>query len=112
IGEGIAKLYAIRLDGHPAGDTLEGVEEVWVEALWYSHRDWQEDPDAERLRAAFRSIARTAERWPAPRALLDHLPPRPAPPALPQPEPDPDRARAWIQTLAEQLRATGSSTRG
>jgi len=44
-----------------------------------------QDPDAARLRRAFLALAGSARRWPSPADLLDHLPAKPQPPALPAP---------------------------
>lgn len=98
VAEGIAKLYVLRLESAPAADTLDGVEMVWVEALWYSGKVWEEHLDRNRLRQAFVHLVQTVTRWPAPRTLMDHLPARAKPRELPAPPPTPeDRARAEAQ---------------
>jgi hypothetical protein len=88
VNEGLAKLYALCLDGCPAADALKGTAWVWSEALWdaIQYGPPSADVDADRLASAFRTMCRTLERWPAPAILLRHLPPRVAPrrdPALP-----------------------------
>lgn len=107
IAEGIAKLYVLRLEGHPAADTLDGVEMVWVEALWYGNRVWDESLDAKRLRQAFVGLAQTLTRWPAPRVLLDHLPARPKRQALPKPEISEEEKARNRQRLAELMATPG-----
>jgi hypothetical protein len=60
-----------------------------------------------RLQQAFRSIAGRAERWPAPRAVLDNLPRAPDLPELPAPQANPVQAahyRAILRELTNQLR--------
>lgn len=107
VAEGIAKLYVLRLESAPAADTLDGVEMVWVEALWYCGRQWDEELDAWRFRHAFVGLAQTLTRWPAPRTVLDHLPSRPQRAALPKPEvSDEERARNR-QRLAELMATLG-----
>lgn len=107
VAEGIAKLYVLRLEGAPAADTLDGVELVWVEALWYSGKVWDEHLDYPRLRQAFVHLVQTMTRWPAPRQLMDHLPARPRPRELPAPPPTPEeraRAEANLAKLRELMK--------
>lgn len=106
VAEGLAKLYVLRLDSAPAADTLDGVEMVWVESLWSCNKQWQEEPDYARIRQAFVTLARQVDRWPAPRHLLDHLPPRPQPQALPEPKPTPEqreKAQAFVREMREMV---------
>jgi len=105
IAEGLTRLVALSLSNTPPAETIQLTREAWVEILW-DGRTWAE-PDAERIAAAFRSIARRADRWPAPRQLTDHLPARPAPRALPKPGPNAEqreKALAAIQKLHAKLR--------
>lgn len=107
IAEGIAKLYVLRLEGAPAADTLDGVEMVWVEALWYSGKVWDEGLDYDRLRQAFVYLVQTMTRWPAPRMLTDHLPARPKRRELPTPPPTAEeraRAEAQLAKLRELMK--------
>lgn len=97
VAEGIARLYVLRLDSAPAADTLDGVELVWVEALWTCGKDWVEE-DAWRLRRAFVALSQRATRWPAPAQLLEQLPARTPrrhlpPPPLSDEEVERNRAR-------------------
>ncbi|MCS4503873.1 hypothetical protein NYO91_07255 [Arhodomonas aquaeolei] len=104
VAEGIAKLYVLRLDSAPAADTLDGVEMVWVEALWHCGKQWDEAADYERLRRAFVALTQRVDRWPAPKQLLENLPPRPQPKSLPQPKPTPEereRAQAFVRRMRE-----------
>ena len=91
VAEGIAKLYVLRLESAPAADTLDGVELVWVEALWYSNIAWDEELDTDRLRQAFRALTQWVTRWPAPRELMTHLPARPQRKPLPPPPQTPEQ---------------------
>ena len=79
---GVMGLSLLSLDRSPAADQLEAAAEVWVLALQHG-RDWSEARDAGRIRAGFMRLAAECTRWPAPRQLLDAMPPPPALAALP-----------------------------
>jgi len=85
IAEGLQRLAAMHLVGTPTDAGLDLACAVWIDTLWY-RRAWHPDPDAARLRRAFAALACSARRWPAPAELLDHLPAKPQPLALPQPD--------------------------
>lgn len=105
LAEGLTRLVALSLPGTPPAETIKLTREAWVESLW-DGRAWDET-DAERIAAAFRAIARRADRWPAPRHLVEHLPARPAPRALPKPKPNAEqreKVRAQIDKLNKKLR--------
>jgi hypothetical protein len=72
LSDGLATLVVLSLPGTPAADVMAGTKETWIGLLW-SARTWQER-DAARLTAAFVALARRVDRWPPPRAVLDHLP--------------------------------------
>lgn len=106
IAHGLVRLVALSLPGTPPADTIELTREAWIDALWPTHA-WNADLDAPRLAAAFRTLAITCERWPAPVALLRALPVRPQPPALPQPAPSEEQRRRsarMLAALAEAIR--------
>ncbi|HHJ12256.1 MAG TPA: hypothetical protein ENK00_03660 [Chromatiales bacterium] len=98
IAEGLTRLTALSLPGTPPAETIKLTREAWVEALWEG-RAWVET-DAERIAAGFRSLSRRIDRWPAPKALLDHLPPRPASLRLPH-KPTPEQRERNRQKLRE-----------
>jgi hypothetical protein len=75
IGEGLMRLYALSLPGYPAAETVKLTKAAWCDALWAARRWTPEDQG--RLAAAFTRLATATERWPAPRALIQHLPARP-----------------------------------
>lgn len=99
ISRGLAALLALRLEGHPAADTVDIVRKVWAQALWPT-RAWDEQADSARLGEAFRRIVQYETRWPAPATLLRHLPVRAPQPQLPPPRPNPDRLRELRARLA------------
>lgn len=107
LAQGLAKLYVLRLEGAPAADTLQGVAQVWAEALW-QRQAWQ-PADEQRIAQAFSSLAAKNKRWPVPAELLEALPIRPIAPALPsQPSLSPQqlaRNRQRLQKLISELRS-------
>lgn len=83
IGQCLASLYLLGLDGVPAGENTEKLAALWVRLLWEKpiHGGWCEQIDAPRLRAAFAKIAETSKRWPAPATFWEVLPERARPPS-------------------------------
>lgn len=78
---GLQKLSCLSLDRTPAAEVLSGTAQAWMEAIT-DGRAWDWGRDAERVRIAFRTLARTARRWPAPSEFLEALPDVPAPLAI------------------------------
>lgn len=73
------KLILLSLDRTPALDVITpGTLPAWVEAVT-DGRVFDEERDAPRFQAAFRTLQRTCTQWPNPRQFLDALPPIPAP---------------------------------
>ncbi len=105
--DGMKRLVALALPGHPPAETIQLTAAAWCEALESAGIDWQCDLDAPRLRAAFRLLMRTMDRWPAPKHLLEALPARPEPLKLAAPpatEADRERARVMLAGIAKKLR--------
>lgn len=71
---GLQKLSCLSLDRTPAAEILPGTAQAWAEAI-ADGREWDERRDAQRMRTAFVTLARTMRRWPAPAEFLDALPP-------------------------------------
>lgn len=84
LATGLQRLAAVALPAAPQGEALGLACAVWIDVLW-QRRTWYEDTDPARLAEAFADLAASARRWPAPVELLDHLPARPQPRALPAP---------------------------
>lgn len=74
IATGLQKLSTLSLDRTPAAEILVGTAGTWLEVLTFD-RVWDEARDAPRVRAAFITLARTREAWPAPKLLIEALPP-------------------------------------
>ena len=73
---GLAMLLALRLTGTPAMDTVVATAQAWSNVLAFG-RDWDEEQDVARFQTGFLQSAAVIDRWPAPKDLLDKLPPRP-----------------------------------
>lgn len=101
---GLQRLAAMRLPNTPLDGELKLAGAVWIDSLWF-RRCWHPDPDARRLRQAFLALNGAVRRWPAPADLLDYLPPRPQPPALPPPLPGP-AAQAHLAALKARIATT------
>lgn len=74
--DGLTMLLALRLTGTPAMDTVVATAQAWSKVLAFG-RDWDEEQDVARFQAGFLQLAAVIDRWPAPKDLLDKLPPRP-----------------------------------
>lgn len=74
--EGLQLLLVLRLQNAPAADAVVATATAWQLVLWHCGITWCEDTDTPRVRAAFRGLAKHADRWPAPAHLLRELPPR------------------------------------
>ncbi|RPE72519.1 hypothetical protein EDC62_0210 [Tibeticola sediminis] len=103
VAEGIQRLLVLRLEGCPPADAVEAVALAWADALMVRGGRWDAQLDAPRIRAAFRSLAAHADRWPAPAAIWQHVPSRPSPKALPEPAPTPQQ-REHIRQMLERAR--------
>lgn len=77
IGEGLATLYLLNLEGCPAADSTSPMASIWVNTLWNTtRRDWHMEADTPCIRAAFATLAGTCHRWPAPAKFWEVLPSR------------------------------------
>lgn len=101
--EGLQMLQVLSLPGTPPVETIGYASDVWVLTLWNASVVWDETVDRPRIARAFGAIARQAERWPAPKHVLDNLPPRPESRALPAPPLTREQIRANKARLAELL---------
>lgn len=80
--DGISTLIVLRLPNTPAADTVEAVAKIWVNVFLRQPVGWQEDLDKGRIQAAFLRGAGNLTAWPAPRQIIELLPPRPVVRAL------------------------------
>ncbi|GAB4173810.1 MAG: hypothetical protein Fur0039_15420 [Rhodocyclaceae bacterium] len=88
VSVGLAKLAALQLPGTPIdAPSAAACRAVWVEAI-EDGRALVRERDLPRIEAAFLTLAKTAERWPAPAQFLRALRAAPQPVALPSPPMD------------------------
>jgi len=84
--DGLQGLVTLMLPGTPAAEVVQLTTLSWVEVLWRLPVGWLDALDTPRIGPGFLALAGAIDRWPAPRQLLDHLPPRRQPAAsLPAP---------------------------
>lgn len=101
--DGVQLLYSLALPGSPAGEVLPLTAQGWIEVLRRC-RTWVPERDAKRLHPGFVALAGAVDRWPAPKQLLDHLPPVQAPLALVEAAPPISAAqRQQLQALRRRL---------
>lgn len=74
--DGLTMMLALRLPGTPAADTVAATAAAWSVAL-AANKQWDAEADLPRIQTAFTVLAANTDRWPAPRHLLDCLPPPP-----------------------------------
>lgn len=98
------KLLSIRLNGCPPDDMIELTARTWLEAVM-DGREWDRQRDESRMQAAFVTIAKTRETWPAPKHFIDAIPPIPPAPAIgyerkPASPEAIERARKQVEAMA------------
>jgi len=71
--DGLTKLMSLGLDRTPAADLVQITAATWIDATTSGH-EWDQRRDTPRIRAAFSTLQRTRESWPAPRHFLDAMP--------------------------------------
>lgn len=103
IETGFQQLICLGLERQPAMDLMGGTVMAWVTALSHN-RVWDQGLDAPRFRAAFLTMMGTRTSWPAPKDILEAMPPRPEMKALPAKAPDPEKARRMIEQLAREMK--------
>lgn len=108
ISEGLIYLLALNLPSPPQTETIELTKEAWIDTLWEG-RQWVAG-DAPRIEAAFRALARNAERWPPPSLLLRYLPAR-APAGLGLPQYSPEQRRENLIRMRKILQEAVSGVK-
>lgn len=104
VANGLKRLLVLRMEGAPSSDDMAAVLQVWLEALACGKR-WEDGDDA-RVRAAFLKLCQTCMRWPQPAQLLNVLPPKDSPLALPEPPMSAaERAKqdAWLSEMVAMI---------
>lgn len=106
IKTGFQKLICLGLDRQPASELLGGTVMAWVDAL-NCNRVWDQDRDTPRFREAFRTLAASSTRWPAPVDFVAALPAHEPQQALPPPVCSPEQAKANLAKLQAILYGGG-----
>ena len=96
IGEGLSALVAQNLKKAPAADAITLNADIWFQVL--KSKCDIEEIDAPRIRRGFEKLFPKLEEWPAPKMLLEHMPPRPERAKI-RHEPNPEEAAAGIEML-------------
>lgn len=76
VGNGLAALVVLHLDGGPSSETVTQTAAIWYRVLKGWPIAWDEALDRPRLTTAFLSLASRSTRWPSPSQLRQDLPPR------------------------------------
>lgn len=104
--EGVQRMLGLRLPGSPAADMVQTTANLWIEAITNLNRVWIEERDTDRIRKAFRTLAATMDRWPAPKHFLEALPPTNENPTLALPQPHsrsvPPDIRKWLNDFSSR----------
>lgn len=100
--DGLTRLLSLRLPDAPPAEIVELTATVWQDALINMNKAWDEALDAERIKKGFIRLSQECVKWPVPKILLEHMPPRKLPPLLPPPPPSPDEAREILAFLKKQ----------
>jgi hypothetical protein len=102
IVRGIGALFLLNLQFTPGADAIKATGRIWIGTLRSLPHTWLEDRDRPRIQAAFRTLAATSERWPAPKNFIDALPKIPDLQKLPPPT---TRHTAETKKMVDQLLA-------
>jgi hypothetical protein len=97
IADGLAALLTLGLDGTPGAEVVCRTADVWHHVMAGSCNI--EAIDSTRVKQAFSGLLKTVEKWPEPRAIWAHMPPRPHQERLP----DPPRSDQDCQTALKSL---------
>lgn len=103
--DGLTLLINARLAFAPR--TEQAIDETlhaW-EVVLASRVSWEVKTDAGRVLKAFIEMSGKLDKFPAPKALFEYLPPRPLPPPLPEPkgEPIPEALAQEIEQLLNKV---------
>lgn len=102
--EGLQRLQVLGLAGTPGAETVILTAQVWIETLWQARSStWIEARDLPRIAESFRAVAVRADRWPAPRHVLENLPAAAPVAELPAPRIDPVKLAAHRARSLELL---------
>ena len=72
--DGLTRTYAMRLQGYPPADALDGMMQAWIAAFNGLPWAWDEARDVPRMEQAFACLWASVDRWPQPKTLIDCMP--------------------------------------
>lgn len=104
---GLQGLIVLRLAGSPPEDSINQVADIWLAAIERRTAGWSEEPDARRIKEAFKALFAKAEKWPAPADFIKEIPERIQLPMLPRPRLTPEeraKSKKHIDALRKQLK--------
>lgn len=109
IKDGLQALVAMGLENQPAADVLPLTADIWLRAIRRGNIGCDiEQIDAPRIREAFDRLFPELVKWPAPKLLLDRIPPRPKREALAAPLADDGEGAARVREILEMLNRSTS----
>lgn len=98
---GLQLLMTLQLPGRPPQDSIAATAEIWLDLL-YPVRRW-DDEDIANLQRAFKRVARRAEHFPPPAAIIAALEPKIiVTEALPSP-PKTEAEKAEIDRICQEI---------
>lgn len=100
---GLMQLMCLGLPWAPPPDMMQGTLMAWSAAIRHN-REWDQEKDGHRFRAAFLGMMADCTQWPTPRQFVDSMPPREQAKALPPKGVDQERVRAMLDELADAFR--------
>jgi hypothetical protein len=110
---GFQRLLTLGLDRQPAAEVIPGTVSTWFDALTHG-RVFDEERDAPRFRAAFRTLASRCRNWPSPADFIEAMPriETPAPARRITSGASRDVVMRHIAELSAKLRIDPAATRG
>jgi len=104
LSAGLQALVALGLKNQPAAEVLSLTADIWLRAIRRGNIGCDiEQIDAPRIREAFDRLFPELVEWPAPKLLLDRIPPRPKREALAEPVGDDAVGQAAIKEILSKL---------
>ena len=104
VASGLQALVAMGLENQPASEVLPLTADIWLRAIRRGNVGCDiEQIDAPRIREAFDRLFPELVKWPAPKLLLDRIPPRPQREALAAPLDDIGDGLKRLREIQEML---------
>ena len=113
LSDGLQRTLAMRLSGHPPADAADGMFQAWVAAFDALPLAWDDSRDVPRICTAFARLWADCDKWPAPKMLIERLPPIPEPLKLEAKRPPltPEQLAAHNRRMAAIIGSLSAKTR-